>query len=85
MFGVGAVVVAALLVLHADRVAHLQGELRPGVLGGVVLAAGQLAALHNLGLWAVSFLSGGDSLLAVYYFNSRENSERFIIAAMFST
>jgi hypothetical protein len=33
----------------------------------------------------VSFLSGGDSLLAVYYFNSRENSERFIIAAMFST
>ncbi|KSV64996.1 hypothetical protein N185_34145 [Sinorhizobium sp. GW3] len=32
----------------------------------------------------MSFLSGGDSLLAVYYFN-RENSERFIIAAMFST
>lgn len=58
MFGFGAVVVAALLVLHADRVAHLQGELRPGVLGGVVLAAGQLAALPNLGLWAVSFLSG---------------------------
>ena len=58
MFGFGAVVVAALLVLHADRVAHLQGELRPGVFGGVVLAAGQLAALPNLGLWAVSFLSG---------------------------
>jgi hypothetical protein len=46
------------VVLHFDRVSHLQGELRPGLVGGVVLALAQLSVLPNLALWAVSFVAG---------------------------
>jgi Family of unknown function (DUF6350) len=58
MLGLGLVVVVGLVFLHIDRVSHLQEELRPDVVGGLVLVAGQAAALPNLGLWAVSFMSG---------------------------
>jgi hypothetical protein len=54
----GMAVCVAMVVLHFDQVSHLQGELSPGLLGGVVLGLGQLAVLPNLGLWAVSFVAG---------------------------
>lgn len=54
--GSGLVVLAVLL--HLDRVGHVGAELAPGLLGGLLLWGGQLAALPNLGLWALSFLAG---------------------------
>ena len=54
----GIVVCVVMVVLHVDRVAHLQSELAPGVVGGAVLVLAQLAVLPNLALWAVSFLAG---------------------------
>jgi hypothetical protein len=47
-----------MVVLHFDRVSHLQGELSPGIVGGAALALAQVMVLPNLGLWAVSFLAG---------------------------
>ena len=47
-----------LVVLHFDRVSSLQGELAPGLVGGVVLSLAQLSVLPNLALWAVSFIAG---------------------------
>jgi hypothetical protein len=58
LLGAGIVACAVLVVLHWGRIAHLQGELTPGVVGGVVLSLAQLLVLPNLGLWAVSFMSG---------------------------
>jgi hypothetical protein len=52
------VIVALMVVLRYDRVSHLQSTLAPGLLGGLVLLLGQLLVLPNLGLWAVSFVSG---------------------------
>jgi hypothetical protein len=54
----GIAVCVVMVVLHFDRVAHLQSELSPGVVGGAVLVLAQLAVLPNLALWAVSFLAG---------------------------
>lgn len=58
VLGIGMTLCVLLGVLHFDQVGHLQGELAPGVIGGVVLALAQLAVLPNLGLWAVSFVAG---------------------------
>lgn len=58
MLGIGMVLCGLLVVLHFDRVSHLQGELAPGLVGGVVLALAQLSVLPNLALWAVSFVAG---------------------------
>lgn len=64
LWGAGAVLGAGLaacvlmVVLRFDQVAHLQGQLAPGLVGGAVLALGQVAALPNLAVWAVSFLAG---------------------------
>ncbi|WP_460931815.1 cell division protein PerM [Phycicoccus ginsengisoli] len=58
LLGSGVLACVLMFVLHFDRVAHLQSELAPGVVGGVVLVVAQLAVLPNLALWAVSFLAG---------------------------
>ena len=54
----GVLLVTALTVLHLGRVAAVYAELRPGAVGAVLLTVGQLLALPNLALWAVSFLAG---------------------------
>ena len=54
----GMVIVALMVVLKYDRVSHLQSTLAPGLLGGLVLLVAQVLVLPNLGLWAVSFVSG---------------------------
>ena len=58
LLGIGVLLCVLLVVLHLDRVSHLQGELSPGLIGGVVLALAELSVLPNLALWAVSFVSG---------------------------
>lgn len=58
VLGSGMLVVAALLVVHGSRVAHLYGVLHAGIAGAVVLSIGQLAALPNLSMWAAAFLAG---------------------------
>jgi hypothetical protein len=58
LLAVGVGLVVLLVVLHVDRVSHLQGELAPGLVGGVVLTLAQLSVLPNLALWAVSFVAG---------------------------
>jgi hypothetical protein len=58
LLGMGLLLCGLLVVLHFDRVSHLQGELAPGVVGGVVLVLAQLSVLPNLALWAVSFVAG---------------------------
>jgi len=55
---VGMALCVLMVVLHFDRVSHLQGELSPGLVGGAALAVAQLMVLPNVGLWAVSFLAG---------------------------
>ena len=54
----GLVACVALVVVHLDRVTHLQGELGPGLVGGAVLGLAQLFVMPNLALWAVSFMAG---------------------------
>jgi hypothetical protein len=56
--GIGTRVCVGMVVLHFDRVSHLQGQLTPGLVGGVVLTVSQLLVLPNLALWAVSFMAG---------------------------
>jgi hypothetical protein len=58
LVAVGAAACIGMVVLGFGRVSHLQGELAPGLLGGVVLVLGQLSMLPNLALWAVSFVAG---------------------------
>jgi hypothetical protein len=56
--GVGALGIAALLVVRASSVTAAATNLGPGVVGGVGLAAAQLAVLPNLAVWAVSYALG---------------------------
>lgn len=58
LLAVGSVVVLGLVAGHLSDVRHIQSELGAGGLGGVALWLGQLSAVPNLGLWAVSFLAG---------------------------
>jgi hypothetical protein len=55
---VGAAVCAVMVARHLDGVSHLQGQLAPGVVGGLVLVVAQLLFAPNLALWAVSFMAG---------------------------
>ena len=58
LVGAGMVICVVLLVLRFGEVSHLQGELAPGLVGGVALTLAQLSVLPNLGLWAISFVAG---------------------------
>ncbi len=58
LLGIGCLVVVAAGAIHGGTVVHLHEELAAGVFGGLLLTLGQLLALPNLGLWAVSLLAG---------------------------
>jgi hypothetical protein len=58
LLAVGVLVCVLMVVLHFDRVGHLQGQLAPGLVGGAVLVVAQLLVVPNLALWAVSFMAG---------------------------
>lgn len=58
MLGIGMLVVLAAAAVQHSRVLGLHSATGAGLLGGVLLVAAQVAVLPNLGLWAVSFLSG---------------------------
>jgi hypothetical protein len=58
LLGAGTLICLVLLVLRFGEVRHLQGELGPGLVGGVALTLAQVAVLPNLALWAVSFVAG---------------------------
>lgn len=54
----GAALAVALVGVHAQRVGQLYSALQPGLVGGTVLSIGQLLALPNLALWALSWMAG---------------------------
>ena len=58
LLGIAALVVVAAVVLRWGSVTSLQGEVRAGFMGGLLLVAAQLASLPNLALWVLSFLAG---------------------------
>ena len=58
LLGAGTIAVLVAVAWSVSDVVALQGELRPGLVGGVVLALLQVLALPNLGLWTVSFAAG---------------------------
>jgi hypothetical protein len=55
LLGTGMVICIVMVVSQLSRVSHLQTELSPDLVGGVLLALGQVLVLPNLALWAVSF------------------------------
>lgn len=55
---IGLVIVLVLAMTHASQIGQVNGQLEPGVLGGVVLWLGQLTALPNLVLWAGGWTTG---------------------------
>ncbi|WP_022900847.1 DUF6350 family protein [Humibacter albus] len=54
----GAVLFAALLVMHYGRIIGLYESLQPGVLGAAALTMAQLAFLPNAVIWTASWLIG---------------------------
>ncbi|NNG40063.1 hypothetical protein HJ588_12400 [Flexivirga sp. ID2601S] len=60
---IGLVIVLALVVFHLGAIGQLNGQLRPGFFGGIVLWLGQLAALPNLVLWAAGWTTGASAQL----------------------
>lgn len=62
-FAVGLVIVLLLVVTHATQIGELNGQLDPGILGGIVLWVGQLAALPNVLLWSAGWTTGASMQL----------------------
>jgi hypothetical protein len=58
ILGVGAVLVAAAVVLQHQRVLAVHEALAPGGTGSVVLVLGQLAFVPNLAVWALAWCAG---------------------------
>jgi len=58
LLGCGVAVVLAAIAMSWDQVSTISAAVAAGGLGSVVLAGAQVAALPNLGLWAVSFMAG---------------------------
>lgn len=54
----GTLAAVVAVALSVDDVLALQSDLRPGIVGGVVLTLLQVLALPNLGLWILSFVAG---------------------------
>ena len=54
----GSLLVVVMVVVHLSRVLHVHSELDAGVAGGALLAALQVLALPNLGLWGLGWLAG---------------------------
>lgn len=57
--GLGMLAVTVLLLISSADVVHMTAELRPGIVGGLVLILLQLALLPSFGVWAVMILCGG--------------------------
>ncbi|MFW5469249.1 DUF6350 family protein [Knoellia sp. CPCC 206435] len=58
LLGLGALAVAAAVVLRWSAVSDLQSEVGAGLLGGLLLTGAQLASLPNLALWVLSLVAG---------------------------
>lgn len=56
--GAGMLLVAISTLVHIGRVGHVQSGLEAGFFGGLLLVILQVAALPNLGIWAISFAAG---------------------------
>jgi hypothetical protein len=54
----GTLAAAVAAALSFGDIMALQADLRPGLVGGVILTALQVLALPNLGLWVLSFVAG---------------------------
>lgn len=58
LLGAGTLAALLAVVLSVGDVLALQSDLRPGLVGGLVLTLLQVLALPNLGLWILSFVAG---------------------------
>lgn len=58
LLGIALLLVVVAIIRSWGSVSSLQSEAGAGVLGGLLLAGVQVAALPNLALWVVSFLAG---------------------------
>ena len=58
LLGAGTIAVSLAAALSFSDILALQADLRPGLVGGLVLTLLQVLALPNLGLWVVSFVAG---------------------------
>lgn len=56
--GIGAVLLIGLIAFHLSDIGKLNGQLAPGLFGGIVLWIGQVAALPNLMLWCAAWTTG---------------------------
>ncbi|ALS56928.1 DUF6350 family protein [Rathayibacter toxicus] len=65
VLSVAAALVAILLVAHYSSVVVVYEQLRPGVVGGLVVTLGQLAVLPNAVIWASAWLVGPGFALGV--------------------
>ena len=59
LVAVAFLLVLGLLLLRGERILTLYGSLDAGIVGTLVLTLGQLAALPNLMVWALGWLTGG--------------------------
>lgn len=55
----GMVAITVLVLVGSPGVVHMSDELRPGIIGGLVLILLQLALLPSMGIWAMVVLCGG--------------------------
>ena len=58
LLGLGTVLVVVMVVARWDTVSGLHAAVNAGVVGGVVLTAGQLLFLPNLAVWGLAWLAG---------------------------
>ena len=58
LVALGALTVAAALIVHSERVLTVHRALDPGIVGGAVLTLAQIAVLPNLVLYAVAWVAG---------------------------
>jgi len=65
LVGLGSLALAAALVVRHDDVLLLHHALEPGLLGGVLLTAGQALLLPTLAVWAVAWISGAGFAVGV--------------------
>lgn len=62
-FGLAAAVLAVNLGVHWLDISNVYQQLRPGLVGSIVLTIGQLGMMPNLALWTLAWISGGGIVL----------------------
>ncbi|NIZ91964.1 cell division protein PerM [Kineococcus rubinsiae] len=65
LVALGSLAVLAALAVHHDDVLLLHRALEPGLLGGVLLTAGQALLLPTLAVWALAWISGAGFAVGV--------------------